>query len=136
MSLKEYQIDIYTGIKHRVGTKRHKNYRNKLEKELMKRSYEEIKKRVEEKNEKDIECKVPCKEDEVCNRKSGKCVKKSSNLGINILRKMDENLLKEYRPELWDIIKMPMDNHCGYHGFIYASKSLLKNKTKLDFNQP
>ena len=136
MSLKEYEIDIFTGIKHRIGTKRHSNYRGKLQKELKKYSLEELKKKIDEKKKIEIDCIKPCKEDEVCNRKSGKCVKKSSNLGISILRKMDENLFKEYRPELWDIIEMPRDNHFGYHGFIYACKSLLKNKTKLDFNQP
>lgn len=136
MSLKEYEIDIFTGIKHRIGTKRHSNYRGKLEKELKKYSLEELKKKIKEKNKLDIDCIKPCKEDEICNRKSGKCIKKSSNLGISILRKMNENLLKEFRPELWDIIKMPMDNHCGYHGFIYAYKSLIKDYSKLDFNQP
>jgi len=136
MSLKEYELDIYTGIKHRVGTKRHLNYREKLEKELKKYSLEQIKKKIQEKKKRDIDCIIPCKEDEVCNRKSGKCVKKTSKYGIGILKRQGEELLKEFHPEQWDIIKMPMDNHCGYHGFIYACKSLLKKQSKLDFNQP
>ena len=135
MSLKEYQIDIYTGIKHRIGTKRHTNYREKLEKDLKKRTLQEIKKKIEDKKKLDMDCIRPCQEDEICNRKSGKCVKRTSNLGISILKKMDNNLVKEFRPELWNIVNMPRDNHCGYHGFIYASKVLLKNQYEIDFGK-
>lgn len=135
MSLKGYQKDIYTGTIHRIGTKRHSNYREKLEKDLKKFTLEEIKKKVEMKKKKDIDCIIPCKEDEVCNRKSGKCVKKTSKYGIGILRKEDEIFRKEYRIEDWDRIKMPMDNHCGYHGFLYALKVLLKKEIELDLNQ-
>ena len=136
MSVKEYQVDIYTGVKHRIGTKRHLNYREKLEKDLKKYNLQDLKKKIEEKKNRDIDCIVPCKEDEVCNRKSGKCVKRTSKYGIGILRKEKEEVLKEFRPELWDVIDMPKDNHCGYHAFIFACKSLLKNQSKFDFNKP
>lgn len=135
MSSKEYELDIYTGIKHRIGTKRHLNYREKLEKELKKYSLEQIKKKIQEKKKRDIDCIIPCKEDEVCNRKSGKCVKKTSKHGIGILRRQEENLQKEFHPEQWDVVHMPKDNHCGYHAFIFACKSLLKKQSKVDFNQ-
>ena len=49
MSLKEYQVDIYTGVKHRIGTKRHLNYREKLEKDLKKYNLQDLKKKIEEK---------------------------------------------------------------------------------------
>ena len=58
-------------------------------------------------------------------------VKRTSKYGIGILRKEKEEVLKEFRPELWDVIEMPKDNHCGYHAFIFACKSLHKKSIKI-----
>lgn len=137
---KEFQIDIYTGEKHKKGTKRYNNYRKKLEKDLKNHTLEELKKSIQEKKKKKEiikDCKNPCKEDEICNTKTGRCVLKDSTTGKGVLRKLKEikNLPTEFLEDNWDIIKMPGDNHCGYHAFLYGLRSIMDKHPKLDFNQ-
>lgn len=136
---KEFQIDIYTGEKHKKGTKRYDNYRKKLEKDLKNHSLEELKEKIYEKKNKKTykECLKPCKETEICNTKTGRCVMRDSTTGKGILRKMDEmkKIPSEFHEEDWEIIKMPGDNHCGYHAFIYGLCSVMEKHPKLDFKQ-
>lgn len=135
----EFQIDIYTGEKHKKGTKRYDNYRKKLEKDLKNYSLNELKEKIyQKKNTKPFkECLRPCKENEICNTKTGRCVMKDSTTGKGILRKIEDlkKVPSQYNKEDWEIISMPGDNHCGYHAFLYGIRTIMEKHPKLDFKQ-
>ena len=81
------------------------------------------------------DCKKECKEDEVCNRSTGRCVKKTSITGRKVLEnKTNETELSSFQKEDWDILSMPKDHHCGYHAFLYGLRSVFENHPSLSFD--
>ena len=113
------------------------NYRKKLEKDLKNYSLNELKEKIyQKKNTKSFkECLRPCKENEICNTKTGRCVMKDSTTGKGILRKIEDlkKIPSEFNEEEWDVIKMPGDNHCGYHAFLYGVRTMLEKHPKFDY---
>jgi hypothetical protein len=66
-----------------------------------------------------IPCKKPCRYDQICNPKSGRCVSRNGNIGKNILSAQPASFLKSYRKPHVDINNFDGTPEIEYKGYLY-----------------